>query len=88
MELTTRQSGLDQIGRVHGAIGFTGADQSVHLIDEEHDAAFGLLNFFQNGFESLLELTAKLRASNQRAHIEGEQALILQAFRDIAIDDP
>ena len=39
MQFAARQRGLEQIGSVHGAVGLAGADQRVHLVDEQNDAA-------------------------------------------------
>ena len=39
MQLAARQRRLEQIGRVHRAIGLAGADQRMHLVDEQDDAA-------------------------------------------------
>ena len=41
MQFAARERGLQQIGGVHRAIGFAGADQRMHLVDEEDDAALG-----------------------------------------------
>ena len=39
MQFAARQRRLEQIGGVHGAVGLAGADQRVHLVDEQDDAA-------------------------------------------------
>ena len=41
----------------------------------------------QHGLEPLLELAAIFRAGDQRAHVERQQLLVLQAFRHVAVDD-
>ena len=87
MQLAARQRRLQQIRRVHGAIGLAGADQRVHLVDEQDDAAVGRRHFLQHRLEPLLELAAVFRACDQRAEIEREQLLVLEAFRHVAVDD-
>ena len=87
VQLTARQHGLEEIGRVHRAVGLTGPDERVHLVDEEQDAAFGGLNFVEHGLEALFELTAILRAGDERAHVQREERLVAQAFGDVAVDD-
>ena len=77
MQFTSRQRGLEQIGRIHRAIRFAGPDQGVHLVDEQDDAAFGRGHLLQHGLQPLLEFAAIFRASNQRAHIEHKQLLVL-----------
>ena len=39
VQLAARQRRLQQVGRIHRAIGLAGADQRVHLVDEQDDLA-------------------------------------------------
>ena len=87
MQFAARQRRLQQVGRIHRAVGLAGADQRVHLVDEQDDAAFGRGDLLQHGLQPLLELAAIFRARDQRAEIERQQLLVLQAFRHVAIDD-
>ena len=41
----------------------------------------------EHGLQPLLELAAILRAGDQRAHVERQQLLVLQALRHVAVDD-
>jgi hypothetical protein len=59
----------------------------VQLINEEDDLAVGVGDFLQHGLEPLLELTAKLRASDQSTQIERDDLLVLQPFRHVAAHD-
>ena len=88
MQFAARQRGLQQIGRIHRAVGLAGADQRVHLVDEQDDGALGRGDFLQHGFQPLLELAAVFRARDQRAHIERQQFLVLEALRHVAIENP
>ena len=45
------------------------------------------LHLLQDGLQPLLELAAVLRAGDQRAHVEGEQLLVLEALGHVAVDD-
>ena len=45
------------------------------------------LHFLEDGFQALFELAAKLRAGDQRAHVERDHALVLQALRNVAAHD-
>ena len=49
--------------------------------------ALGRLDFLQHRLEALLEFAAKLRAGDQRAHIERDHALVLQTLRHVAAHD-
>ena len=44
-------------------------------------------HFAQNGLQPFLELAAKFRAGNQRADVERDHALVLQALGHVGIDD-
>ena len=87
VQFAARQRRLQQVRGVHRAVRLAGADQRMHLVDEQDDAAFGADDFLQHGLQPLLELAAIFRAGNQRAHVEREQLLVLQAFRHVAVDD-
>ena len=87
MQLAARQRRLEQVRGIHRAVGLAGADQRVHLVDEQDDAAVRRRHLLQHGLEPLLELAAIFRAGDQRAHVEREQLLVLQALRHVAVDD-
>ena len=63
-------AGLSRLRRVHRAFALAGADQRVHLVDEQDDLARGLLDLVEHALEPLLELAAIFRAGDQRAHVE------------------
>jgi len=87
VQLPAREHGLEHVAGVHCALGFAGADDGMQLVDEEDDAALGLLDFVEDGFEALFELAAELGAGDEAAHVEGEDGLVFDAFGDIAADD-
>ncbi len=87
MQFAARERRLEQVGRVHRAVGFAGADQRVHFIDEENDAAVGRRDFLQHGLQSLLEFAAVFCAGDHRAEIKRKQLLVLKTFGHVAVDD-
>ena len=87
VQFAARQRRLEQIGGVHRAVGLAGADQRMHLVDEQNDAAVRGGDLLQHGLQPLLEFAAIFGAGDHRAEIEREQLLVLQAFRHVAIDD-
>ena len=87
MQLAARQRGLEHVAGVHRALGLAGADHGVQLVDEQDDLAFLLGQVVEHGLEPLLELAAELGAGDQRAHVEREDALVLQALGHLAVDD-
>ena len=64
-----------------------GADDLVQLVDEDDHLALGAADLVHDGLQPLLELAAELRAGDHRAHIEREQALVLDVLRHVAGDD-
>ncbi len=79
--------GLDQVRGVHRAVGAAGADQGVHLVDEQDDLALCRLDLLQHGLQALLELAAVFRAGDHGAKVERKQALTLDRLRHVAVDD-
>ncbi len=87
-QLAARQHRLEQVRCVDRALGRAGADDRVQLVDEEHDPTVARANLGEHGLQPLLELSAVLRAGQQRADVERPDAAVLQALRDVARDDP
>ncbi len=87
-QLAAGQGRLEQVGGVVAPFGRSGADDRVQLVDEQNHVAAGGLDFAQHRLEPIFELAAKLGAGDQRAHVERDHALVLQALRHVALDDP
>ncbi len=87
VQLTTGQRRLDQVGRVHRAVGFPGTHERMHLVDEQDDLARSGLDFLEDRLQTLFEFTAIFRTGDQRAHVEREEPLVAQALRHVPVDD-
>jgi hypothetical protein len=87
-QLAAGEHRLQQVGGVDRALGGTGADDRVQLVDEEDDLALGVLDLGEHGLEPLLELAAVLRAGEERADVERDHAPVAQRLGDVAGDDP
>ena len=85
-DLTPAQSGLDDVGGVHGALGGAGAHDGVQLVDEEDDVAV-LLHFIQRVFDTLLEFAAVLGAGHHTAQVKAQQLFVQQLLRHIGAGD-
>ena len=88
VELTPGQHGLQNVAGVHGAVGFSGTDDGVQLINEQDDTAVALFDFRQYGLQPFLKFTPEFGASNQGTHIQGEDGFVLQAVRHVPADNP
>ena len=77
VQLAARKHRLEQVARVHRALGFARADDGVQLVDEQQNVAVALLHLVEHGLEPFLELAAELGAGDQRAHIEREYGFVL-----------
>ena len=78
---------MSRLPRVRGALRPAGADDGVQLVDEQHDLAGGVDHLVEQRLEALLELTAVLRAREQGAEVERQDALVLEPLGDVAADD-
>ena len=87
VQLAAGERGLEQVRGVHRAVRLAGADEGVHLVDEEDDLPFRRGHLGEHRLQPLLELAAIFCAGDQRAHVEREQLLVLQRFRHVAVDD-
>ena len=87
VQFAARESGLQQVAGIHRAFALAGADDGVQLVDEQDDAAAFGLHLVEHGFQALLELAAVFGAGDQRAHVEREQLLVLEAIGNVALDD-
>ena len=87
-QLAARQHRLQHVRGVHRAFGRARADEGVQLVDEQDDLSVGLLDFFQDRLQPLLEFAAELRAGDQRAQVERDHPLVLQPLRHVAAHDP
>ena len=81
------QSRLEQVGGVDRAFGSSGADQGVELVDEEDDFPFRAADFFEHGFETVLEFPAVFGAGDQGAEIEGQQPFAAQRLGAVPLGD-
>ena len=87
MQFAARQCRLQHVGGVHRAFRLAGADQGVQFVDEQDDALGARGDFLQYRLQPLLELAAVFAAGEQRAEIERQELLVLQALRHVAVDD-
>ena len=86
-QLSAGQRRLQHIGGVDCAFGGAGSDQRVQLVDEEDDPALRVLDFLENGLQSVLKFAAIFRPGEHRAQIERYDTLVLQDFGHVAGDN-
>ena len=87
VQLAAGEHRLEEVAGVHAALGLARADYRVQLVDEEDDAPLGLADLFEHGLQALLEFAAVLCARDERAHVEGEYGLVLEAVGHVAAHD-
>ncbi len=86
LQLTASQHRLQDARRVDRALGRTGTDERVDLVDEQHDVAAGL-DLLEHLLQALLEVTAVTRAGDERAQVERVDLLVLERLGNVALDD-
>ena len=87
VQLAAGEHRLEHVRRVHRALGRAGADHGVQLVDEQDDLTLCVGDFLQHRLEPLFELAAVLGSGDERAHVEGDNALVLQPLGHVAADD-
>ncbi len=87
VQFAARQRGLEHVAGIHRAFGATGAHHGVQLVDEQDDLTLLLGQVLEHSLEPLLEFAAEFRAGDQRAHVERQDALVLQSLGHLTIDD-
>jgi hypothetical protein len=86
-QLAAGEHRLEEVRGVDRALRRPGADDRVELVDEEDDRAGGLLDLVEDGLEAVLELAAVLRAGDERAEVERDDAAVAQRLGHVAGDD-
>ena len=86
LQLTAGQHRLEDGRRVDRALGGTGTDQGVDLVDEHDDVAAGA-DLLEHLLQALLEITAVAGTGDQAAEVERVEVLVLEGLRDVAADD-
>ena len=86
-EFAAGELGLEHVRGVSGAFGLARADERVQFIDEEDDAALAAGDFLEEGFETILEFAAILRAGDHRAEVHRDELLVLERLGHVAADD-
>ena len=87
VQLAAREHRLEHVRGVHRALGRARADDRVQLVDEQDDLAGRVGDLLEDRLEALLELAAVLRAGHERAEVERDDPLVLQALRHVAAHD-
>ena len=86
-QFTAREHRLQEVARVHRALGCTRADDRMHFVDEEQDLTVRLRDLVQDRLQAFLKLAAELCARNERTHVERVECLVLQRFRHVTRHD-
>ena len=86
LDLPASQRRLEDVGGVDGAFRRAGADQSVELVDEEHDLTTRS-NLVEDLLQPLFELSSVLGSRDQGAHVERQDPLAAQRLGDVAEHD-
>ena len=83
LEGTTREHGLEHGARIDGALGRTGTDDGVHLVDKQ-DNVVGFGGLLDHVLEALLKLTAILGARDKTRQVERPNILVHEVLGHVA----
>ena len=81
LDLPAGKGGLEDVGGVHRAFGGAGADDRVHLVDEQDDV-LGTLDLVHDALDALFELAAILRAGDHQREVEGDHLTVEEDLRN------
>src|SRR4029453_11592028 len=70
VELAAREHRLEQVGRIHRALGGSGTDHGVELVDEQDDLSVAVLDLLEDGLEPLLELAPEFGAGDEGTEVQ------------------
>src|SRR3954471_18960439 len=85
-DLAATERRLQDVRRVERALGRSRADQGVQLVDEDDDVRV-VGQFLHDRLEALFELAAVFGAGDDQRDVEGEDPLVGQKVRHVAVDD-
>ena len=77
-QLTTGKCGFQNVARIHGTLGGTGAHNGMQLINEEDNTTVGLADFLYDALETVLKFAAIFCARHQRGHVKFNELLVAQ----------
>ena len=77
---------LEDVGGVHRAFGGAGADDRVHLVDEQDDV-LGALDLVHDALDAFFELAAVFRAGDHQGEVEGDDLAVEEDLGDDAGGD-
>ena len=86
LDLSPGKSRFQDIRSVHAALGITGADDGVDLVDHKDDVPL-LADLFNKPLHTAFKLTAKLCPGDQRCQIQQKNLLLLKLIRHIPSSD-
>ena len=86
LEGTACKHGLEHGARVDGALGRTGTDDGVHLVNKQDDVV-SLGGLLDHVLEALLKLTAILGARNEARQVERPDVLVHEILGHVAGSD-
>ena len=87
VQLAARQRRLQQVRGIHRAVGLAGADQRVHLVDEQDDAAGGRGHFRSTAFSRSSNSPRYFAPAISAPMSSDISCLSFSALRHVAVDD-
>ncbi|OPZ74341.1 MAG: hypothetical protein BWY82_00744 [Verrucomicrobia bacterium ADurb.Bin474] len=87
VQFATSQHRFEHVTRIHRTFRFSSSDNRVQFIHKQYDAAFRCLHFLKNRLEALFKFAPVLCPGKQRTHIQTENRLVLEPFRNISLHD-
>ena len=86
LDLTAGEGGLEDIRRVHAALGVPGSDDGMHFIDHQDDVSL-LSDLLDQALHAAFKLSAELGPGHQGSQVQKKDLFILQLVRHVSHGD-
>ena len=86
-KFSSGQGRFQHVRGVYGTLRGAGTDESVHLVDEQDDVAFGRGDFLDDRLQAVLEFSPVFGSGEHAADVQGDDPLIFQKFGNVFLND-
>ena len=86
LDLAAGEGGLEDIRRIHAALGIPGPDDGMHFIDHQDDVPL-LSDLLDQALHPAFELSAELGPGHQGSQVQQKDLFVLQLIRDVSHGD-
>ena len=83
LQFTAGEGGFEEVGGIHAAGGVSGAHHGMQFVDEKDDIGV-FLQLFEDGLDSLLELSTVFGACHEASHVKADDTFVQECAGDVS----